>query len=112
MSVQSVCQVVQSVKLFSGNGVGRNKDFVFVDFVGLYSGKKSKKASSGTRRRISVNRSTVQRSSIGSRKNCASSIKSVLDLERVSSASQQSADLKPKVGRLQISIDTFCSCIN
>ncbi|KAL2464593.1 Ferredoxin-dependent glutamate synthase 1 [Forsythia ovata] len=101
MSVQSVGQVVQSVRLFAGNSVISSKDLVFVDFVGLCSGKKSKKVCSNSRRTISVSGGNVQRSFLGSRKNWASSIKSVLDLERVNSASKQSSVLKPKVVNLE-----------
>ncbi|KAL0339757.1 UNVERIFIED_CONTAM: hypothetical protein Sradi_4492500 [Sesamum radiatum] len=105
MSLHSAGQVVQSVKLFAGNGINDNcrKDLVFVDFVGLCGGKNSKK--SGSRRRVGggVNSSNAQRGHFlglpASKKNWATSIKSVLDLERVNNGSRQhSSDLKPKVG--------------
>ncbi|KAL3637165.1 Ferredoxin-dependent glutamate synthase [Castilleja foliolosa] len=108
MSLHSAGQVVQSVKLFAGNSITDNykKDSVFVDFVGLCGSKKSKK--SGARRRLSggLNSSNVQRNHFlglsASKRNWASSIKSVLDLERVNSGhQQQSSDLKPKVANLE-----------
>lgn len=99
MSVHSA-QVVQSVKLFAGNGIiNTNKDLIFADFFGLCSGKKTNKNSSCTRRRVGgVNNSNVQRSFLGLKKNWAS-IKSVPDIERVNNGLlQQSSDLEPKVG--------------
>ncbi|KAK6124663.1 hypothetical protein DH2020_041595 [Rehmannia glutinosa] len=108
MSLHSAGHVVQSVKLFAGNTINDNckKDLVFVDFVGLCGSKKSKK--SGSRRRVGggLNSSNAQRNHFlglaASNKNWASSIKSVLDLERVSNGSQQqSSDLKPKVADLK-----------
>ncbi|KAK4487377.1 hypothetical protein RD792_005998 [Penstemon davidsonii] len=91
-------QIVQSVKLFAANN--SKKDLVFVDFVGLCSIKKSK----NTRRRVfNAQRNNSFGLAAVSRKNWASSIKSVLDIERVENASkskQQSSDLKPKVANL------------
>ncbi|CAA2995966.1 ferredoxin-dependent glutamate synthase, chloroplastic [Olea europaea subsp. europaea] len=101
MSVHSA-QVVQSVKLFAGNGItNTNKDLIFADFFGLCSGKKTNKNSSCTRRRVGgVNNSNVQRSFLGLKKNWAS-IKSVPDIERVNNGLlQQSSDLEPKVANL------------
>ncbi|KAL2465951.1 Ferredoxin-dependent glutamate synthase 1 [Abeliophyllum distichum] len=111
MSVHSA-QVVQSVKLFAGNGItNSNKELVFADFVGLCSGKKTKKDSSSTRRRVAgVNSSTVQRSFLGLKKNWAS-INSVLDIERVNNGSlQQSSDLKPKVANLDDIVSERGAC--
>ncbi|KAI3472270.1 hypothetical protein Pfo_029758 [Paulownia fortunei] len=117
MSLHSAGQVVQSVKLFAGNSINDNckKDLVFVDFVGLCGSKKSKK--SGSRRRVGggVNSSNAQRNHFlglaASKKNWASSIKSVLDLERVNNASQQqSSDLKPKVANLEDIISERGAC--
>ncbi|CAI9787509.1 unnamed protein product [Fraxinus pennsylvanica] len=102
MSVHSA-HVVQSVKLFAGNGIANtNKDLVFADFVGFSSGKKTKINSPSTRRRVGgVNNSNVQRRFLGLKKNWAS-IKSVLDVERVNNGSlHRSSDLKPKVANLE-----------
>lgn len=102
MSLQSAGHVVQSVKLFAGNTINDNckKDLVFVDFVGLCGSKKSKKT--GVRRRLSDGVNSRNHHFLGlaaANKNWASSIKSVLDLERVGNGSRkQSSDLKPKVG--------------
>ncbi|KAL2226033.1 UNVERIFIED_CONTAM: Ferredoxin-dependent glutamate synthase, chloroplastic, partial [Sesamum indicum] len=117
MSLHSAGQVVQSVKLFAGNGINDNcrKDLVFVDFVGLCGGKNSKK--SGSRRRFGggVNSSNAQRGHFlglpASKKNWATSIKSVLDLERVNNGSRQhSSDLKPKVANLEDIISERGAC--
>ncbi|GER25787.1 glutamate synthase [Striga asiatica] len=108
MSLHSAGQVVQSVKLFAGNSIPDycKKDFIFVDFVGLCGARKSKR--NGTRRRLSggLKSSSSQRDQFiglaASKKNWASSIKSVLDLERVNGGSrQQSSDLKPKAANLE-----------
>ncbi|KZV57862.1 Glutamate synthase 1 isoform 1 [Dorcoceras hygrometricum] len=106
MSVHSASQVVQSVKLFAGNNV--RKDLVFVDFVGLCGGNKSKK--SVTRRKVGggVN---VQRNLLLLRKNWASSVESVLDVERANNASRrQSSDLKPKAANLEDIISERGAC--
>ncbi|KAL6530542.1 Ferredoxin-dependent glutamate synthase [Orobanche minor] len=117
MSLHSAGLVVQSVKLFAGNSVADNckRDFIFVDFVGLFGTKKSKK--SGTHRRLSgvLNSSNVQRNHfLGlavSKKNCVSSIKSCLEIERVHSGSQQqSSDVKPKVVNLEDIISERGAC--
>lgn len=114
MSLHSAGHVVQSVKLFAGNSITDNcrKDLVFVDFVGLCGNKTFKKT--GSRRRVGggVNSSNAQRNHFlglaASKKSWASSIKSVLDLERVNIGSQQqSSDPKPKVGLTQ----TVCLCV-
>ncbi|KAG8372095.1 hypothetical protein BUALT_Bualt12G0030900 [Buddleja alternifolia] len=103
MSVHSAGQLVQSVKLFAGSNSNCNKDLVFVDFVGLCGSKKSKH-----RRRVGggVNSCNAQRNHFlglaGQKKSWASSIKSVLELERVNNGSEQkSSDLKPKVANLE-----------
>ncbi|XP_073139676.1 ferredoxin-dependent glutamate synthase, chloroplastic-like [Henckelia pumila] len=113
MSVYSACQVAQSVKLFAGNNVGGcRKDLVFVDFVGLYGGKNSKTIRSH-RRKVScgVNSGHVQRNLLVLRKNWVSSVKSVLDVERVNNAPRrQSSDLKPKAANLEDIISERGAC--
>lgn len=109
MSAHTACQVVQSVKLFAGNNVGCcRKDLVFVDFVGLCGANKSKKIASHRRKvRGGVNSGNAQRNLLVLRKNWASSVKSVLDVERVNNASRrQSSDLKLKVG-----VDSLFICV-
>lgn len=92
---------MQSVKLFSITGNCR-KDSVFVDFVGLCGSKNLKKNGSRRRGGVGVNSSTSQRNHFRAWKSWGSSIKSVLDLERVNIASQKrSSDPKPKVANLE-----------
>lgn len=102
MSLHTAGQVVQSVKLFSITDNCR-KDSVFVDFVGLCGSKNLKKNGSRRRGGVGVNGCNSQRSHFRGLaplgKGWASSIKSVLDLERVNTNSQKrSSDPKPKVG--------------
>lgn len=102
MSLHSAGQVVQSVKLFSITDNCR-KDLVFVDFVGLCGSKNLKKTGGRRRGAVGVNSSNAQRNHFRglapSGRSWASSIKSVLDLERVKTDSQKRpSDPKPKVG--------------
>ncbi|KAL8489352.1 hypothetical protein ACS0TY_025304 [Phlomoides rotata] len=109
MSLNSAGHVVQSVKLFAGNNISDNcrKDSVFVDFVGLCGSRTFKK--NGSRRRVGsgVNSNGIAQRNyfpglVGSNKSWGSSIKSVLDLERVNIGSkEQSSDPKPKVANLE-----------
>lgn len=105
MSLHTAGQVVQSVKLFSITDNCR-KDSVFVDFVGLCGSKNLKKNGSRRRGGVGVNGCNSQRSHFRGLaplgKGWASSIKSVLDLERVNTNSQKrSSDPKPKVANLE-----------
>lgn len=84
----------QSVKLFAGNNVGGcRKDLVFLDFVSLCGGYKSKKSRSHRRK---VGPGEYSRNLLVFRKNCGSSVKSVLDVERVHNALRRASDPKPK----------------
>ncbi|KAG6430984.1 hypothetical protein SASPL_109059 [Salvia splendens] len=100
MSLHSAGQVVQSVKLFSITDNCR-KDLVFVDFLGLCGAKKNV----GRRRAgVGVNSRSSQRNHLRglAGKTWGSSIKSVLDLERVKPDSpKSSSDPKPKVANLE-----------
>lgn len=101
MSLHSAGQVVQSVKLFTITDSCR-KDLVFVDFVGLCGGKNLRKNGSRRRGGAGVNSSNAQRSHFRGLaqpgKSWASSINSVLDLERVKTGSPKlPSDPKPKV---------------
>ncbi|XP_073017291.1 ferredoxin-dependent glutamate synthase, chloroplastic-like [Primulina eburnea] len=110
MSVHAAGQVVQSVKLFAGNNVGScRKDFVFA---GLCGANKTKKSGSRQRKvRGGVISWDTQRNLLGLRKNWASSVKSVLDVERVNNASRrQSSDLKPKAANLEDIISERGAC--
>ncbi|KAA8517983.1 hypothetical protein F0562_015457 [Nyssa sinensis] len=106
MSLQSLSPIPQ---LLYSNGqspkstsiLATNRDFLFVDFVGLYC--KSKR----TRRRIGVSNGRSVRSL--ATKNL-SSIKSVIDLETVVNASEQSFNSKPKVANLEDIISERGAC--
>ncbi|KAH6832541.1 glutamate synthase 1 [Perilla frutescens var. hirtella] len=105
MSLHSGGQLVHSVNLFSITDNCR-KDSVFVDFLGLCATKNLKKNGSRRRGGVGVNTSSSQRNHFRglapSTKGWVSSIKSVLDLERVNIASQKrSSDPKPKVANLE-----------
>ncbi|KAL1548750.1 Ferredoxin-dependent glutamate synthase [Salvia divinorum] len=100
MSLHSAGQVVQSVKLFSITDNCR-KDLVFVDFVGLCGTKKNVGRRRGA---VGVNSRSSQRNHLRglAGKTWGSSIKSVLDLERVKADSQKrSSDPKPKVANFK-----------
>lgn len=95
-AVQSAGQVVQSLNLFAANN--SKNDLVFVDFVGLSATKKSK----NSRRRVGNAQRNNFSLAAASKRNWASSIKAVLDLERVDNASksvrQSGDDVKREVG--------------
>lgn len=101
--VQSVVGQVPRL-LYSNGQLGNSRDWVFVDFVGLGCKSSSKKS----RRRVGISSTTRSTRGLLGKNWSSSSIRAVLDLERIGTCSSSSSsstkvsndddnDSKPKV---------------